>query len=154
MSKYLISDLISQFFLLYMKKSLKSSLKKRSLDISLQHKNEASYKFSKKNFCTWPKKGLELKGLNGGWYADAPVRNLKICEETFFTCYYLHFAVLLDRKCKGKKRGSLIHSKMNFKHLIFANTTYIPAIHGLSTIEENNHNLCLINTDIFLHWTP
>ena len=31
-----------------MKKSLTSSLKKRSLDISLQHKNEASYKFSKK----------------------------------------------------------------------------------------------------------
>ena len=48
-----------------MKKSSKSSLKKkkRSLDISLQHKKEASYKFSKKNFCTWPKKGLELKGL-------------------------------------------------------------------------------------------
>ena len=40
-----------------MKKSSKSSLKKRSPDISLHHKNEASYKFSKKNFCTWPKKG-------------------------------------------------------------------------------------------------
>ena len=48
-----------------MKKSSKSSLKKRSPNISLQHKNEASYKFSKKNFCTWPKKGLELKGLSG-----------------------------------------------------------------------------------------
>ena len=31
-----------------MKKSSKSSLKERSLDISLQHKNQASYKFSKK----------------------------------------------------------------------------------------------------------
>ena len=31
-----------------MKKSSKSSLKKRPLDISLQHKNEATYKFSKK----------------------------------------------------------------------------------------------------------
>ena len=31
-----------------MKKSSKFSLKKRSLDISFQHKNEASYKFSKK----------------------------------------------------------------------------------------------------------
>ena len=31
-----------------MKKSSKSPLKKRSLDISLQHKNQASYKFSKK----------------------------------------------------------------------------------------------------------
>ena len=31
-----------------MKKSSKSSPKQRSLDISLQHKNEASYKFSKK----------------------------------------------------------------------------------------------------------
>ena len=31
-----------------MKKSSKSSLKKRSLDISLQHKDEASYKFLKK----------------------------------------------------------------------------------------------------------
>ena len=47
-----------------MKKSSKSSLKKRSLDISLQHKNEASCKFSiKKKFCTWLKKRLELKGL-------------------------------------------------------------------------------------------
>ena len=53
-----------------MKKSSKSSLKKRSLDISLQHTNEASYKFSKKkkkkkkkNFCTWPKKWLRVKGL-------------------------------------------------------------------------------------------
>ena len=47
-----------------MKKGSKSSLKKRSLDISLQHKNEASYKFfRKKNFCTWPKKVLVLKGL-------------------------------------------------------------------------------------------
>ena len=45
------------------KKSSKSSLKKRSPDISLQHKNQATYKFSKNNFCTWPKKGLELKGL-------------------------------------------------------------------------------------------
>ena len=31
-----------------MKKSSKYSPKERSLDISLQHKNEASYKFSKK----------------------------------------------------------------------------------------------------------
>ena len=51
-----------------MKKSSKSSLKnkkkkKRSLDTSLQHKNEASYKFSKKNFCTWLILGLGLKGL-------------------------------------------------------------------------------------------
>ena len=46
-----------------MKKSSKSSLKKkRSLDISLQHKNQASYKFSKTT-CTWPKTGLALKGL-------------------------------------------------------------------------------------------
>ena len=30
-----------------MKKSSESSLKKRSLDVSLQHKNEASYKFLK-----------------------------------------------------------------------------------------------------------
>ena len=59
----IISDLIFQFFHSYMKKSSKSSLKKGSLDISLQQKNEASYKFSKKKFCTWPKKGLELKGL-------------------------------------------------------------------------------------------
>ena len=48
MSEYLISDLIFQFFHSYMKNSSKSSLKKRSLDISLQHKNQASYKFSKK----------------------------------------------------------------------------------------------------------
>ena len=32
----------------YMKKKFKVSPKKRSLDVSLQHKNEASYKFSKK----------------------------------------------------------------------------------------------------------
>ena len=47
-----------------MKKNSKSSLKKKgSLDISLQYKNEASYEFSKKNFSTRPKKGLELRGL-------------------------------------------------------------------------------------------
>ena len=47
-------------------KSSKSSLKKRSRDISPQHKNKASYKFSQQseNFCTWPEKGLELKGLS------------------------------------------------------------------------------------------
>ena len=33
------------------------------LDISLQHKNEASYTFSKKHFCTLPILGLALKGL-------------------------------------------------------------------------------------------
>ena len=53
-----------------MKKSSKSSLEKRSLDISLQHKNQASYNFSKTKFCTWPKTGLALKELstmcNGG----------------------------------------------------------------------------------------
>ena len=53
----LVSDLIFQYFHSYMKKSSKSS------DISLQHKNRASNKFSKKNFCTWPKTGLGLKGL-------------------------------------------------------------------------------------------
>ena len=46
-----------------MKKSLKSSLNKRSLDISFQHKNRASNKFSKENFYTWPKTGLALIGL-------------------------------------------------------------------------------------------
>ena len=40
------------------------SKKKRSLDISLQHKNRASNKFSKKNFCTWPIIGLALKVLS------------------------------------------------------------------------------------------
>ena len=45
-----------------MKKRSKSSLKKkRPLDISLQHKNEASYKFSKKNFSTWSILGLALQ---------------------------------------------------------------------------------------------
>ena len=56
MSKYLISDLIFQFFHSYRKKGSQSSLslslslskKKRSLDISLQHKNKVRYKFSKK----------------------------------------------------------------------------------------------------------
>ena len=47
-----------------MKKSSKSLLNERSPDISLQHKNQASYKFSKKNFLTWPKTGLALKWLN------------------------------------------------------------------------------------------
>ena len=55
MSKYLISDLIFQFFsLLYEKKKVQSLLIKK----------EASYKFSEKNFCTWPILGLALKGLN------------------------------------------------------------------------------------------
>ena len=64
LSKYLISGLIFNFFHVYMKKkNFKPFSKKRSLDISLQHKNRASNKFSKKNFCTWPKIGLVLKGL-------------------------------------------------------------------------------------------
>ena len=46
-----------------MEKSSKFSLKNRSFDISLQHENKASYKFSKKNFCTWLEKVLKLKGL-------------------------------------------------------------------------------------------
>ena len=60
-----------------MKKSSKSSLKKkkkkRSPDISVQHKNQASYKFSKKYFSTWPKKGLEIKGLTS---ASSVTRNV------------------------------------------------------------------------------
>ena len=44
-------------------KKVQSSQKKRSLDISLQPKNQASYKFSKKKLCTWPKKGVGVKGL-------------------------------------------------------------------------------------------
>ena len=48
LSKYLISDLIFQIVHSYMKKSSKSSLRKRFPDISLQHKNEASYKLKKK----------------------------------------------------------------------------------------------------------
>ena len=64
LSKYFISGLIFHFFLcLYEKKISNPSLKKRSLDISLQHKNRASNKFSEKNFCTWPKVGLALRGL-------------------------------------------------------------------------------------------
>ena len=63
LSKYLIWLDFSFFSCLYEKKTSKSSLKNRSLDISLQHKNRASNKFSKKNFCTWPKMGLALKGL-------------------------------------------------------------------------------------------
>ena len=64
MSKYLISGLIFHFFsCLYEKKTSNPSLKKRSPDISLQHKNRASNKFSKKNFCTWPKIRLALKGI-------------------------------------------------------------------------------------------
>ena len=48
LSKYLISGLIFLFFHVFMKKASNPSLKKRSLDISLQHKNRASKKFSKK----------------------------------------------------------------------------------------------------------
>ena len=51
LSKYLIFGLIFHFFHVYMKKKTSNpSLKKRSLDISLQHKNRASNKFSKKTF--------------------------------------------------------------------------------------------------------
>ena len=52
LSKYLISGSIFHFFHVYMKKKnfKPFSKKKRSLDISLQHKNRASNKFSKKTF--------------------------------------------------------------------------------------------------------
>ena len=61
MSKYLISDLIFWFFHSYMKNSSKSSLKKMSLDISLQHKNEATYKFSKKKLLQLAEKGAGVE---------------------------------------------------------------------------------------------
>ena len=46
-----------------MKKRSKSSQKKKkkkSHDISIQHKNKASYKFSKNSFALGQKKGLKL----------------------------------------------------------------------------------------------
>ena len=50
LSKYLISGLIFHFFHVWIKKKTSNpSLKKRSLDISLQHKNRASNKLKKKN---------------------------------------------------------------------------------------------------------
>ena len=41
----------------------KKKKKKRSLDISLQHKIKLAINFLKKYFCTWPKKGLGVKWL-------------------------------------------------------------------------------------------
>ena len=56
-----------------MKKSSKPSLKIRSLDIFLQHKNEASYKFSKKK-----KKSLHLADFRAGaeW-----VNRVSVCKK-------------------------------------------------------------------------
>ena len=79
LSKYLIYDLIYQFFQSYMKKSSKSSLKERSLDISLQHKNEASYKFSKKKLLHLAKKraGAErVKWWEVCWHTSMNFENL------------------------------------------------------------------------------
>ena len=71
MSKYLISDLIFQFFHLYRKKSSKSSQKKKkkkkkkgSPDISLQHKNKAGYKFSKKKTFALGQKSAGAERVN------------------------------------------------------------------------------------------
>ena len=47
-----------------MKKSSKSSLKKRSLDITLQHKDEATYKFSKENLLHLAKKRAGAERVN------------------------------------------------------------------------------------------
>ena len=45
----------------------KKKKKKKSLLISLSSiKTKLAINFPKKNFCNWPKKGLELKGLNVG----------------------------------------------------------------------------------------
>ena len=55
----------SVFSLIYEKKSSKSSLKKkRSLDISLQHKNEATYKFSKKKLLHLAEKRAGAERVN------------------------------------------------------------------------------------------
>ena len=70
-----------------MKKSSKSSLIKRSLDISLQHKNEATYKFSKKKFCTWPNLGVALKGLST--HKDTFVVRIWISHLHLYTPIYL-----------------------------------------------------------------
>ena len=56
---------LTWFFISFMfigKKTSNPSLKKRSPDTSLQQKNRVSNKFSKKNFCTWLKIGMALKG--------------------------------------------------------------------------------------------
>ena len=60
----LIYDLIYQFFHSYMKRSSRSSLKKRSLDISLQHKNQASYTFSKKKLLHSAKNRASAERVN------------------------------------------------------------------------------------------
>ena len=66
MSEYLISDLIFQFFSLLYGKKFKVFSKKRSLDISLQHKNEASYKFSKKKLLHLSEKRAGDERVNSG----------------------------------------------------------------------------------------
>ena len=64
LSKYLIYDFIYQFFHSIMKKKFKVFSKKNDLLMYLSSiKTELAINFLKKNFCTWPKKGLELKGL-------------------------------------------------------------------------------------------
>ena len=67
-----------------MKKSSKSSLKKRSPDISLQHKNEASYKFSKKkllhlaDFRAGAERVNDLHNSNmGSFFLVLKVRNIQ-----------------------------------------------------------------------------
>ena len=56
-----------------MKKRSKSSLKKRSLDISLQLKNKASYKFSKKKLLHFAdfRAGAEGVNIQGEEFQDA-----------------------------------------------------------------------------------
>ena len=98
-----------------MKKSSKSPLKKRSCDISLQHKNEASYKFSKKKknllHSAEKRAGVErvnFRPLNGKWYASVPVWSLRICHEAVLNglpskfsltiIIFFHFEDPFDRK--------------------------------------------------------
>ena len=75
LSKYLISGLSFQFFsCLYEKKNFKVfSKKKKSLDISLQHKNRASNKFSKKKLLYLAENRAGAERVNmGAMYISIP----------------------------------------------------------------------------------
>ena len=61
--------------------------------MSLQHKKEASYKFSKKNFCTWLKTGLGVKGLTAWFNGKKAIAVPIVWEEPGNLADYCYFCL-------------------------------------------------------------
>ena len=123
LSKYLISGLIFHFFHVYMKKNFKPFSKKRSLDISLQHKNLARYKLKKKKLLYFAENRAGAER----------VKRLK--NNHFFT----NHRILKNKLIKFVKRQTILTSKII---LIFAYSSLIPHFKSKSRDYKFQKTIC------------